>query len=165
MALAWSLPCGGLASYLCSLNSDFLTYCISILYCKINLFCSIKYVWGCLWGFEVKAQNMTLQQDDNGVKQWRPNVFYHLKHLVTLCVIYFSPHLLIHTCRLQPPPAVVLHDVLHHPARAPRLPRHERVQEEVRLGMGRVLPNCSLPDHSPCLLRKSMLGAPELRPF
>lgn len=60
MALAWSLPCGGLASYLCSLNSDFLTYCISILYCKINLFCSIKYVWGCLWGFEVKAQNMTL---------------------------------------------------------------------------------------------------------
>lgn len=65
----------------------------------------------------------------------------------------FSFSLPIHMCRLQPPPAVVLHDLLHHPARAPRFPRHERVQEEVRLGMGRVLPNCSVPDHSPCLLR------------
>lgn len=61
------------------------------------------------------------------------------------------------TCRLQPPPALVLYDLLHHPARAPRLPWHERVQEEIWLGVGRVLPNCSLPDHSPCLLRSPKL--------
>lgn len=58
---------------------------------------------------------------------------------------------------------MVLHDLLHHPAGAPRLPRHERLQEEVRLGVGRVLPNCSLPDHSPRLLRRT--DTPELRPF
>lgn len=49
---------------------------------------------------------------------------------------------------------MVLHDLLHRSARAPRLARHERVQEEVRLGVGRVLPNGPLPDHSPRLLRK-----------
>lgn len=60
-------------------------------------------------------------------------------------------------CRFQPPPAVVLHDLLHHPACTPRLAWHERVQEEVRLGVGRVLQNCPLPDHPPRLLRKSTL--------
>jgi len=55
--------------------------------------------------------------------------------------------------RLQPPAAVVLHDLLHRPAGAPRRPRHERVPEEVRLGVGRVLPDSSLPDHSGPLLR------------
>lgn len=66
--------------------------------------------------------------------------------------------------RLQPPSAMVLHDLLHHPARAPGLARHERVQEEVRPGVGRVLPNCSVQDHSSCLLRKQPSGTPELRP-
>lgn len=97
---------------------------------------------------------------------WRglwQNLFNIIKWLQKAQQILFN--FFTHVYRLQPPPAVVLHDLLHHPACASGLPWHERVQEEVRLCVGRVLPNCSLPDHSPCLLRKQWLGTPELRPF
>lgn len=74
---------------------------------------------------------------------------------------FFSPcPLTIYTCRLQPPPPVVLHDLLHHPARAQRFQRHEWMQEEVWLSVGWVLPNCSLQDHSPRLLRNPAPDTP-----
>lgn len=66
----------------------------------------------------------------------------------------FAPPPLPPLCRLQPPAALVLHDLLHHPAGAPGLARHQWVQEEVRLSVGRVLPDGPLPDHPTCLLRE-----------
>lgn len=111
-------------------------------------FCLFVLFFGAMFvGLEVKTQNKNFC---NRIIMWND---YSKWHIFSQIKMSFSFSLPIHMCRLQPSPAVVLHDLLHHLARAPRFPRHERVQEEVRLGMGRVLPNCSLPDHSPCLLR------------
>lgn len=85
-----------------------------------------------------------LPQINKSVKWWKPTD----RHGHRLNCVF--PR-----CRFQPPAAVVLHDLLHHPARAPRLAGHERVQEEVRLGVGRVLPNGALPDHPARLLSKA----------
>lgn len=62
-------------------------------------------------------------------------------------------------CRLPASPALVLHDLLPDPAGAPGLPGHERVQEEVRLCLGGVLPDCSLPPHPSRLLRSLRTAA------
>lgn len=146
MALAWSLPCGERHS--CTPQSfrqnkkQSRPWSQSVCSCKSRLqihitqikktLCSLIFAW----------------QQKSEKKIWR-NIKSHR------CPICFAPLHLFLLCRFQPPAALVLHDLLHHPVGAPGLARHQRVQEEVRLSVGRVLPDGPLPDHPTRLLREA----------
>lgn len=127
MALAWSLPCG--EWWLLS-HSWLVTRCWLICLMYFSELC-----WQCTRNSPVNLHVVIYVCSDMR-RRW------------SVCCLWSS-------CRVHPHPAVLLCDLPNHPAGPPGGPGWGPVQEEVRLGVGRLLPRGPLPHHPQSLLKPS----------